>query len=357
VARDYYNQIQDVEMTYYVTIPDGAEERLVHRFLMRYLFRFEAEHLLARVGFGVEVIYADFDRSLYGSVYPGELIIVARKETSAVTASPQDQDRDMNNACARYGTPTLPFWDQRYGEGNDFQRQLIGPASERLLALQPGERVLEIACGNGAFARRMAERACTSWRWITAPYFWSGPGPERIRPTSNIAWWDATEPAQLAALGARCYDAAVCSMGLMDMVVIEPLLMALPKLLAPNGRFVFWYAPMLQHPGGSTKLAEEEIAKARIVTTYALKITRYITPSLSGSGHDRPTGAAILFHRPLSVLLGACFAAGFVLDGLEEPVFDAATRLTHLFTSQIIANFRLCWCAAASPADISQNST
>lgn len=80
VARDYYNQIQDVEMTYYVTHPDGREERLVHRFLMRYLFRFEAEHLLARVGFGVEVIYADFDRSLYGSVYPGELIIVARKE-------------------------------------------------------------------------------------------------------------------------------------------------------------------------------------------------------------------------------------------------------------------------------------
>ena len=27
------------------------------------------------------------------------------------------------------------------------------------------------------------------------------------------------------------------------------------------------------------------------------------------------------FHRPLSALLGACFAAGFVLDGLEEPAF------------------------------------
>ena len=27
------------------------------------------------------------------------------------------------------------------------------------------------------------------------------------------------------------------------------------------------------------------------------------------------------FHRPLGQLLGACFAAGFVLDGLEEPSF------------------------------------
>jgi hypothetical protein len=29
------------------------------------------------------------------------------------------------------------------------------------------------------------------------------------------------------------------------------------------------------------------------------------------------------FHRPLHELLGACFAAGFALDGLEEPAFGA----------------------------------
>jgi len=46
---------------------------------MRYLFRFEAEHLLVRAGFEVEQLYADYDKSLYGSKYPGELIFVARK--------------------------------------------------------------------------------------------------------------------------------------------------------------------------------------------------------------------------------------------------------------------------------------
>src|SRR5947209_10351998 len=48
------------------------------------------------------------------------------------------------------------FWDEQMGDGNQFQRILIGPTSERLLALQPGELVLEIACGNGVFTRRMA---------------------------------------------------------------------------------------------------------------------------------------------------------------------------------------------------------
>jgi len=78
-ARDLFNQVQNVEAIYYVTYPDGRQERVVHRFPMRYLFRFEAEHLLARCGFEVENVYADFDRSPFGSKYPGELIMVARK--------------------------------------------------------------------------------------------------------------------------------------------------------------------------------------------------------------------------------------------------------------------------------------
>jgi SAM-dependent methyltransferase len=79
VSRDHFNQISQVELIYYVTHPDGREERLVHAFPMRYFFRYEAEHLLARSGFEVEAVYADFDKSPYGSKYPGELIFVAKK--------------------------------------------------------------------------------------------------------------------------------------------------------------------------------------------------------------------------------------------------------------------------------------
>lgn len=79
VARDYFNQVNQTELIYDVTHPDGREERLVHAFPMRYLYRFEAEHLLARCGFAVEAVYADYDKSPYGSKYPGELIFVARK--------------------------------------------------------------------------------------------------------------------------------------------------------------------------------------------------------------------------------------------------------------------------------------
>ena len=79
VARDHAEQVQQIELIYYVTHPDGSVERLVHAFPMRYLFRYEAEHLLVRCGFEVEALYADYKKSPYGTNYPSELIFIARK--------------------------------------------------------------------------------------------------------------------------------------------------------------------------------------------------------------------------------------------------------------------------------------
>jgi SAM-dependent methyltransferase len=79
VARDYARQVQDVELIYYLTHPDGRKERLVHAFPMRYLFRFEAEHLLARCGFEVVELYSDYQKKPFGTIYPGELIFLAKR--------------------------------------------------------------------------------------------------------------------------------------------------------------------------------------------------------------------------------------------------------------------------------------
>jgi hypothetical protein len=80
VDRDLFGQVIHAELIYYATHPDGREQRLVHAFPMRYLFRFEAEHLLARAGFRVRHVYSGYDRSEFGSNYPGELIILAGRD-------------------------------------------------------------------------------------------------------------------------------------------------------------------------------------------------------------------------------------------------------------------------------------
>ena len=83
VAQDRFQQTGSHELIYDVTHPDGSKERLVHSFTLRYLFRFEAEHLLARAGFAVEHLYSDYARSAYGAQYPGDLIFVAKAEPLA----------------------------------------------------------------------------------------------------------------------------------------------------------------------------------------------------------------------------------------------------------------------------------
>jgi SAM-dependent methyltransferase len=80
ISRDYHNQINQVELIYYLTHPDRKKERIVHAFPMRYLFRFEAEHLLVRSGFKMEAVYGDYQKTPFGEQYPGELILVARKK-------------------------------------------------------------------------------------------------------------------------------------------------------------------------------------------------------------------------------------------------------------------------------------
>src|SRR2546425_1911030 len=74
-----------------------------------------------------------------------------------MTGEHTSQSADLNEDTRNIWDHNAAFWDDNMGDGNDFQRILVAPASERLLDLQPGETVLEIACGNGVFSRRMAQ--------------------------------------------------------------------------------------------------------------------------------------------------------------------------------------------------------
>src|SRR5712692_2297570 len=104
-------------------------------------------------------------------------------------------------------------WDAYMGEGGGFQRVLIGPTTERLLDLKRDEQVLDIACGNGAFTRRMTALGAHvvasdfSEKFIELAKARTTEHADRI--TYHVV--DATDAAQLLALGApHAFDAAVC---------------------------------------------------------------------------------------------------------------------------------------------------
>jgi len=219
------------------------------------------------------------------------------------------------------------FWDEKMGEGNDFFNVLLWPATVRLLDPQPGQKILDIATGNGLTARRLAALGAE----VVAFDF-----SEKLIRLANartlhsllITYFtlDATdESVMLETLSSSSpFDAALCNMALFDMADIEPLFHTLPKLLKPGGIFVF----SLTHPAfnnsSTVHIAEEMDVEGKIEAVYSVKISRYMTPYQAHGAaiRNQPT-PQLYFERPLRYYLNLGFQNGFVLDGFEECAFPS----------------------------------
>ncbi len=208
------------------------------------------------------------------------------------------------------------WWDEKVGEGNEFQIRLIGPATERLLALRDGEQVLDVGCGNGNFARRMAQLGARVLAVDGSAAMLDRARERTTELADRIEYRlvDATDEAQLTALGMRRFDAAVCTMALMDLAAIDPLARSLRRLLTAEARFVFSVSHPCFNSSAVQRLIDGDVP--------AVKVTRYATPwveeGVAIAGQPRPH---LYFNRPLHGFLEPFLSRGFVLDALEEPVF------------------------------------
>ena len=231
---------------------------------------------------------------------------------------------EFNSHTREVWNEIAEWWDDQIGEGNAFQDLLIEPATLRLLDLKAGERVLDVACGAGRFARRMADLGATviaidqAENFITRAKQRSGGNTEHLR----FQVCNAADKESLLALSQEKFDAVVCTMALMDMATIEPLISSLPELLKPGGRFVFTISHPVFNSGTSRMTAEQYHENGQLKTRYSVSISDYLTPfQFEGIGVPGQPVSQDYFHRPLSLILNTCFKYGLVLDGIEEPAF------------------------------------
>jgi SAM-dependent methyltransferase len=234
-----------------------------------------------------------------------------------------DDNRRIWDANARW-------WDDRIGDGNDFQTLLIEPATERLLAVRAGDTILDVACGAGRFARRMAELGA---RVVAFDYSAEFVARARKRTPGDVAVEyhvvDAAKAQALLSLGSDRFTKAVCTMALMDMPEIGPLFATLPRMLTPGGVFVFSVTHPCFHSADIQRFAEVyEEPDGRHVIRSGVKVSSYLSPMARKTegivGQPEPQW---FFHRPMSALFRSGFEAGFVIDGIEEPRLPAvATR-------------------------------
>jgi 2-polyprenyl-3-methyl-5-hydroxy-6-metoxy-1,4-benzoquinol methylase len=230
-------------------------------------------------------------------------------------------ERELNDEVRSAWDQLASFWDERMEAGATWQRRLIQPAIEGLLLLRSGERVLEVACGNGEFARRMTELGAH----VLATDF-SHDMLERARAHGGDIDYrsaDATDEGALLALGEPgSFDAVVSNMAIMDMESIEPMVAAASRLLRPDGRFVF----STLHPcfnSGDVRPTVELDLDGVVTEVHSVKVTAY-GHAFAGKGvalPDQPV-QQWYFHRPLWMILAPFFDHDFVLDGLLEPLIQ-----------------------------------
>jgi len=236
--------------------------------------------------------------------------------------------RDLVHRTREIWEHNAAFWDERIGDGDDLHTRLIAPAVEGLLRPEAGQRILDVACGNGAFARHLAGKgihvlACD----FAEALIRRARAREASGPKIDYRVIDATVEGQLRSLGDHAFDAVVCNMALTDMVAIEPLFWAIPQLLKADGRFVFTISHPCFNHAGSRLIAEEDATGGQRTIRHAIRVDSYldVAPGRDISLDDQPQ-SHFSFHRPLSDILNAAFNAGLTMDGIAEPAFPSVAQ-------------------------------
>lgn len=237
----------------------------------------------------------------------------------------------MNDEVRTIWNANAEFWDGRMGEGNNFHKTLIEPTQLAMLDIQHGQRILEIACGNGQFARKMASLGALVTAVDFAENFIK---IARTKSSTGIDFRviDATNKADLDSLSMTPFNAVVCTMAMMDMENIDVLISHIPGLLKKEGKFVFSVLHPCFNSGENTLFHEREDLGGTVKDRYGVKISNYLVEkSELGIGMVGQPKAQYYFHRPISGLLKSCFQAGLVLDAFEEPSFADIENSERLY--------------------------
>ena len=220
------------------------------------------------------------------------------------------------------------WWDDQIGDGNTAQDFLIEPTQERLLNLNPGEQVLDVACGAGRFTRRMAETGAHIVAFDHSRKFIERAKQRSVGYEDRIEFHvaNAVKIEKMTAISGAQFDAAVCTMGLMDMAVVTPLASSLAHLLKPGGRFVFSVLHPVFNSDGTRTTLEREFTADGVEERFAVWVPDYLrTRPYLGIGISGQPKPHRYFHRPISELLGIFLDCGFALTAFEEPRFPPET--------------------------------
>ncbi len=212
------------------------------------------------------------------------------------------------------------WYDQLQGEeGGDFYQKLILPTVCARLQARPGERVLDLCCGQGVLGRALARSGVLSIG-VDASAALISAAQARAGALERHLLGDVQQlDTVLAAAGvALPLDHGAVVMGLQDLDPVAPVLALAARCLAAGARLVI----AMTHPcfriarRSSWGFDEEQGVQYRRLDGYLSPLSAPIRIHPGRSDGISTT----TFHRPLGSYINACGAAGFGILACDELV-------------------------------------
>jgi ubiquinone/menaquinone biosynthesis C-methylase UbiE len=206
------------------------------------------------------------------------------------------------------------WYDQLVGEsGSEYHREVVLPGVLKLLSLKPGERFVDIACGQGVLCRIARERGAeTTGVDAAEPLIRAA----RERGPADIHYHVSDARDGMPFLPAAHFNAAACVLAIQNIHPIQPLFDGIARVLAPGGRCVV----VMMHPcfrgPKETSWGWDDTKRVQY-----RRVDRYLIPRKTpivthpGKTSDIYTWT---FHKPIAAYVNAVSKAGMLIDAIEE---------------------------------------
>ncbi len=211
--------------------------------------------------------------------------------------------------------PVADWYSSYMGkEGGDFQRDLIFPGAERLLATKKGGVYLDLACGQGAFAKRLAKDGSLKIEAFDVSPSLIAEAKKNAPRNIRFQVGDALNFSHLYA--PLSFDGIVCNLAIQNMDPLGPVFADAARVLKKGGTFILTINhPSFRQPRQSGwGWDEERKLQYRRVDKY---MSEYEMPIIAHPG-SAPHVKTYSYHRPLSSYVNELAKHGLVIDALEE---------------------------------------
>ncbi|MEN1705060.1 MAG: methyltransferase domain-containing protein [Planctomycetota bacterium] len=208
------------------------------------------------------------------------------------------------------------------GGRSDFHEHVVHPGVMELIKPTAEHRVLDVACGEGALARLMAERGADVVGVDLAPDLIeraAAQSPERVR----FFVGDAKQLGEIEAVVPGAFDAATCVLALMNIDFPPAVFKGVAAALKPGGSFVAVVLhPAFRAPGqtswGWATAPDGAEHQFRRVDAYLGSTKREIVMNPGEVAQGAEPITTTTHHRALSTYLNGLADAGLLVDRVEE---------------------------------------